>query len=102
LSHGIWSVGSGLGCLFLISGLRGNRCYLTFIAGWLAPFLVVSFFISTWSEGRIFYPIYPLLIASFASFIRLRLTSRATLDTELATSAADHGCAAETPFVALP
>ncbi len=70
LNNRIWTLGAGLIWIYSLSVIEGNRRYLQFILGYLIPLLTVSFWISNWSEQRIFFPIYPvLIIASVEHFL---------------------------------
>lgn len=62
VAKGVWTLGAGLGCAYLLSLSRGGRRHLPFVAGFAAPMLVASFFLASWFEPRIFTALYPLLI----------------------------------------
>ncbi|APR81845.1 Hypothetical protein A7982_07194 [Minicystis rosea] len=62
LAKGIWTLGSGLGLAYLLSLSHGARRHLPFVIGFAVPALVVSFFLASWFEPRIFTALYPLLI----------------------------------------
>lgn len=62
VAKGLWTLGSGLALAYLLSLSRGARRHLPFVAGFAVPALVVSFFIASWFEPRIFTALHPLLI----------------------------------------
>jgi hypothetical protein len=66
----IWTLGTGLFLIWILSVVFGNRDKIYFIIGYLLPFLTISFFIASWYEHRIFFAVYPILLsASFNYFI---------------------------------
>lgn len=68
-SCSIWGIGSGLVLLYVITLLGGNRCHAKFIIGYCVPLLAVSFFIADWTEHRIFYSAYPMMLSASAKYL---------------------------------
>lgn len=62
----VWGIGSGLIWIYLASLMAGNRSHFRFISGYCVPLLIVSFFIADWTEHRIFYSMYPVMLSASA------------------------------------
>jgi hypothetical protein len=66
-AHGIWSAGSGMFALWLIFAMKGLCRHVPYSLGFLGSPLATSFLISNWSETRIFYAAYAVLLISASS-----------------------------------
>lgn len=64
--------GGGLLFLFAYSLADGSRAFLPFVLGYVASLLLVSLLISNWSEHRIFFAAYPLVLAHVLSWLSPR------------------------------
>jgi hypothetical protein len=64
----VLSIGAGLLLVYLFTVAQGNREYIRFTAAYGVTFLVASFLASNWTEQRIFYPLYPVFLASILRF----------------------------------
>jgi hypothetical protein len=78
IAHGVWSAGSGIGALWLMFAVRGLARHVPFTIGFVGSLIVVSFFISNWSETRIFFPAYAVLLISVSSSLVTRFECRAS------------------------
>lgn len=64
----MFGIGAGLLLVYAFTVAQGNREYLPFTVGYAATFLVASFLASNWLEQRIFFPLYPVCLASVLKF----------------------------------
>lgn len=62
-------MGGGVLFIFIMTVLKGNRMHLPFIVGYGVPLLLTAFFISSFDEHRIFYPLMMLMISSIVGFV---------------------------------
>lgn len=70
--HNALYMGSGLLLIYVATLALGNREYLPFILGYAIPMLLVGFFISRYTEHRIFYPLMVFMMASIIRFLTRR------------------------------
>jgi hypothetical protein len=66
-AHGLWSAGSGMFALWLIFAMKGLCRHVPYSLGFLGSLLATSFLISNWSETRIFFAAYAVLLISASS-----------------------------------
>ena len=63
-AQGLWSAGSGLFALWLIFAITGLCRDVPYALGFVGSLIATSFFISNWSETRIFFAAYAVLLIS--------------------------------------
>lgn len=63
-------MGAGILWVYLLTLLMGNKHFRPFLLGYVASFLLIALFVSTYSEHRIFYPLMAVMMASIVGFVR--------------------------------
>lgn len=66
--YSLTHMGAGVLFAYITTVVLGNREYFAFVLGYGLPLLLVSGFISSFYEHRVFYPLILLFLASMVSF----------------------------------
>jgi hypothetical protein len=75
LTDGVWSAGSGLFTVWLMFAIMRLCRHVPFALGFLGALLGISFLISSWSETRIFFPAYAVVLISLSAGLTTRSAS---------------------------